>query len=62
MWWPLEEAYLNAGIWLDIQQRVEQYKQRTEATDMDVEIAACHYFNDANLLGAVAHFLNSRAE
>ena len=46
----------------DIHQRVEQYKQRTEATDMDVEIATCHYFNDANLLGAVAHFLNSRAE
>ena len=46
----------------DIQKRVEQLKQRTKATDMDVKIAACHYFNDANLIGAVAHFLNSHTD
>lgn len=46
----------------DIQKRVEQFKQCTEATDLDVEIATCHYFNDANLLGAVAHFLNRPAK
>ena len=35
------------------------YQERQNATDMDVTVRACAFHNDANLIGAVAHFEQS---
>lgn len=40
----------------NIQEQIDKLKEEAEATDMEVELKTCQYFNDANLLGAVAHF------
>ncbi|HJB23738.1 MAG TPA: ROK family protein [Candidatus Jeotgalibaca pullicola] len=42
----------------DVSVLVNQYLEKTKATDVRAEIVACHFLNDANLLGAVASFAN----
>lgn len=44
----------------DVSDMVQAYLERTNATDLDVEIVACQYRNDANLVGAVASFLEQK--
>lgn len=44
-------------ILLPIKTKVEEYLTLTEATDVRVDIKFCHYRQDANLIGAVANYL-----
>lgn len=44
----------------DVSDIVQAYLERTNATVLDVEVVACQYRNDANLVGAVASFLDQK--
>lgn len=50
------------GLVEELNQRTQVLKEQTEATDMEVEIVVCQFYNDANLLGAAAHFLKNKGE
>lgn len=39
-----------------VQEKISILKEETEARELEVNLQVCQYFNDANLLGAVAHF------
>lgn len=44
------------GLLEEIDKRVQILLKENDATDLQVQLETCRYFNDANLLGAAVHF------
>ena len=49
------------GLLEEIDQRVRILLKENNATELKFQLERCQYFNDANLLGAVAHFQSKGA-
>lgn len=45
------------GLIEEIDRRILRLKEHTGAAELKIHLAACQFFNDANLLGAAVHFL-----
>lgn len=50
------------GLVDELDKRLTALKERTEARELEIDVRVCRYFNDANLLGAVANFIASKGE
>ena len=42
--------------------RLDELRRATHAEDMEISVKTCKFFNDANLLGAVAHFIGRKGK
>lgn len=44
----------------ELEKRLQKLVEKTDAHGLDYQVKTCQFRNDANLLGAVSNFLNSR--
>lgn len=48
---------VRQGLMEELDKRVEQLKIETGSTDLQCQLAICHFNKDANLIGACVHFM-----